>query len=140
MKKTSDVLGESAVDGLAKIGHLGGGALVRSLAGVIDVLRTLGRAAIILFEAAIVPVMFGIQSIFTVLHQSFLAFTAIIKGVANAFGYVGDAGTIFAVILKGIGYYLGVLITGFLFTKAFQVFTMSLRGVKNVAIGAKRRL
>ena len=137
MKKTSDVLGESAVDGLAKIGHLGGGALVQSLAGVIDVLRALGRSAIIIFEAAIKPVMAGIESIFFILGSAFQALFTFMKKTADALGYTSDEASFLKDVLEGVGYFLGAMITGFLATKAFNIFVGSLRLVKNTVVGAK---
>lgn len=126
-------LGASGEKGLRALGD---SSIAKSLAGLVDVLRSLGNALYIVFESAIKPVMAGIESIFFVLGQAFKGIFFVFKMFAEFLGYTTTETGFLSESLKVLGYFIGTVFTGFMMFKSLKILVGVLGGLKNMFVSA----
>jgi hypothetical protein len=95
-------------------------------------IKNLVRGLAIIGESAIQPIMFSLEAVFTGLKYAISAILLPVRALAYFFGLASDETSFMMGVLKVFGTILGVVISGYLLSGAWSLFTGAL-----TAIGSK---
>lgn len=132
LKKINDELGIEGRKSLVKMELTGGRETVGIIARITEMIKNLARGLAIIGESAIQPIMFSLEAVFTGLQYAISAILTPIRALAYFFGLASDETSFMAEVLKVFGTILGVVISGYLLSGAWSLFTGAL-----TAIGSK---
>ena len=132
LSKINEVLGKSGRKALVQfeLGE-GGQETISFMAKVGDQLKALANGFSIIGEAAIQPLMFTLGYIFEGLALTLNYVLSPFRKLAELFGYASDEATFMNTVLKGVGYVLGTILSVYLMSKVWGIFSGILGGIRN---------
>jgi hypothetical protein len=129
LKKINDELGIEGRKSLVKMELTGGRETVGTIARITDMIKNLTHGLAIIGESAIQPIMFSLEAVFTGLYYAVNAILTPIRYLAYFFGLASDETSFMAEVLKAFGTILGVIISGYLLSGAWSLFTGALTAI-----------
>lgn len=129
LKKINDELGIEGRKSLVKMELTGGRETVGMVARITDMVKNLASGLAIIGESAIQPIMFSLEAVFTGLKYAINAILLPVRALAYFFGLASDETSFMTGVLKVFGTILGVIISGYLLSGAWSLFTGALTAI-----------